>query len=116
MRRPIRLLLLAAVILFASGTPTLAQVEQGTITGTVTDQTGAVIPGAQVKVTNVQTRINRTMQTNSEGHYNVPYLPSGQYEVEVESRGFTKAKVVEIKVAIGQVATINIPLAAGPAA
>jgi hypothetical protein len=116
MRRPIRLLLLAAVILFASGTPTLAQVEQGTITGTVTDQTGAVIPGAQVKVTNIQTRINRTMQTNSEGHYNVPYLPSGQYEVEVESRGFTKAKVVEIKVAIGQVATINITLAAGPAA
>ena len=113
MRRSIRLTLLALATLIPPVSATFAQVEQGTITGAVTDQTGAVIPGAQVTVTNVQTRANRTTQTNHEGHYSVPYLPPGQYEVVVERQGFNKARVVEVNVAVGLIATININLTAG---
>src|SRR5262245_65784132 len=105
MRRSIWLTLLALVTLIPPVSATLGQVEQGTITGAVTDQTGAVIPGAQVTVTNVQTRANRTTQTNQDGHYSVPYLPPGQYEVVVERQGFNKARVVEVKVAVGLIAT-----------
>ncbi|MFN0122530.1 MAG: TonB-dependent receptor domain-containing protein, partial [Blastocatellia bacterium] len=72
-----------------------------------------MIPGAQVMVTNVQTRINRTTQTNNEGNYNLPYLPPGQYDVVVESPGFNKARVVEVRLTVGLVATINVTLAAG---
>jgi Carboxypeptidase regulatory-like domain/TonB dependent receptor len=91
----------------------LAQIDQGTITGTVTDQLGAVIPKAVVVVTHTQTRVKRETQTNEEGHYRVPYLSPGQYELTVESQGFNKGRVVGIVLTVGLTATINVSLTAG---
>src|SRR5262245_7658364 len=102
--------LLAIATLISPVSATLAQVEQGTITGAVTDQAGAAIPGAQATVTHVQTRANSTTQASHEGHYSVPYLPPGQYEVVVEGQGFNVARVVEVKVDVGLIATLNITL------
>src|SRR5262245_36202717 len=91
----------ALLVIFGLTSATFAQVDQGTITGTVTDQAGAVVPRALVIVTQTQTRVARETQTNEEGNYRVPYLPPGQYELTVESQGFSKGRVVGIVVTVG---------------
>ena len=93
--------------------PALAQVEQATITGTVIDQSGAVIPGVRVLVINVQTGVSKETFTNQEGEYRVPYLPPGQYRVSVELKGFSSVSVPEIDLKVGLTATINISLKPG---
>jgi hypothetical protein len=104
---------LVGFIFFGLRPATLAQIDQGTITGTVTDQLGAVVPKAQVIVTNTRTQVKRETQTNEEGHYRVPYLSPGQYELTAESQGFSKGRVVGIELTVGLTATINVSLAAG---
>jgi len=74
-------LLLSAVSLFAQAT--------GTISGTVRDATGAVIPAASVTVTNTGTNQSRTAPSDPAGQYVFPLLPVGAYQVRVEAQGFT---------------------------
>ena len=62
------------------------QVSTGTITGTVTDSSGAAVSGAQVTVTQVAQNLNRTLVTNSYGIYEVKFLPVGGYKVTAEQR------------------------------
>src|SRR5690242_19464033 len=61
---------------------------EGTIVGTVTDQTGAEIPGAKVTVTNLGTNIQQVAETDAAGQYVVPSLKVGNYSVTVEKPGF----------------------------
>ncbi|HTQ56379.1 MAG TPA: TonB-dependent receptor [Bryobacteraceae bacterium] len=90
----------------------LAQTETGAITGTVTDQSGAVVPGATVTVKSVATNAIRNATTNAEGIYAVSNLPPGQYSVLVEQTGFTKVqKAVEI--AVGGRAGVDFQLQVG---
>jgi len=77
--------------LFLAATFGLAQQDQGVITGTVTDSTGAVIPGAQVTARETQTNITTETQTNESGVYVLGPLKVGTYEISVESAGFKKA-------------------------
>ena len=86
---------LLAIISFAMANAAvcLAQVEQGTITGSVTDQSDALVAGAQVTVRNVRTGVKAVTRTNTDGYYSAPYLPPGEYEVSVENSGFKKASV-----------------------
>ncbi|HEY3136508.1 MAG TPA: carboxypeptidase regulatory-like domain-containing protein [Blastocatellia bacterium] len=113
--RHYRWLLLACVLLSPSAlvSTTHAQAEQAAITGTVTDQRGAVVPGAKVIVTNLKTRAIRDTQTNSEGNYSVPYLPPGEYEIVVEAQGFSKEHLVDVNLAVGSTATVNVALRPG---
>ena len=60
----------------------------GTITGTVTDSTGAVVPGAQITITNTVTGQARSLQTNNVGRYYAPALNPGSYQVEASMAGF----------------------------
>src|SRR5262249_53324044 len=60
----------------------------GSIFGTVTDQRGAVVGGANVTVTNPGTRLNRTVTTDGNGSYIFPVLPVGVYDMTVEAQGF----------------------------
>jgi Carboxypeptidase regulatory-like domain/TonB-dependent Receptor Plug Domain len=117
MRRHVcRLLSTAALFVafvFGLTSAALAQIDQGTITGTVTDQQGAVIPKARVIVTNTRTQVARETLTNDEGYYRVPYLLPGQYELVVESQGFNKGRVSGIVLTVGLTATINVSLTAG---
>jgi Carboxypeptidase regulatory-like domain/TonB dependent receptor len=101
------------IFFFGLTSVTLAQIDQGTITGTVTDQLGAIIPKALVVVTHTHTRVKRETETNEEGHYRVPYLLPGQYDLTVESQGFTKRRVSGIQITVGLTATINVSLEAG---
>ena len=81
---------LAAICLLV---PAMAQAQElrGKITGRVTDSSGAVIPGATVKVTDVARATTSTLITNEEGLFDAPYLLPGTYQVAVEIPGLMKA-------------------------
>jgi hypothetical protein len=70
----------------------LAQSERGTITGAVTDASGAVVPSADVIITNRATNIAIHATTNNDGEFTVPNLPPGTYNVRVEKQGFRAAQ------------------------
>ena len=67
-----------------------AQSERGNITGTVSDPTGAVIGGAEVKVTNRATNTTANARTTAAGDYNVSNLSPGEYRVEISATGFKR--------------------------
>jgi len=81
-----------------------AQTVQGVITGTVSDQSGAVVPNAVVMMTNEGTNISETRTTGSNGLYRCPLVPPGTYTVTVTASGFaknvTKGVVVEASKAV----------------
>ena len=68
-----------------------AQTDRGGIRGTVTDQSGAVIPGAAIRVTSSESGITTSVTSTGSGTYNVGALPSGIYQVEVAQAGFKMA-------------------------
>lgn len=76
------------VVLIALVAPVAAQETRGAITGRVTDASGAIVPGAQVEVTNVATGASFRSVTNEAGSFDVPYLLPGVYRVAVHARGF----------------------------
>ncbi len=81
----------------------------GTIRGTVTDQNGAVIIGAQVSAKNIETNQTRTTMTSNEGLFAFPELRVGQYEVRAEQAGF-RPSVKKIVLTIGEKAELNLEL------
>jgi hypothetical protein len=105
-----RLLLLAGAILALS----LAVYGQtlGTITGVVTDPSGAVVPNASVTVTNTATNASRNTVTNSEGLYSFPSLVPGPYAVKVEISGFRSA-TSKLELQVQQTARVDITLQVG---
>src|SRR5437660_12184576 len=78
---------IAGVLLFSLSL--LAQGSFGRILGTVTDQTGAVLPGAKVSVIDTQRGLARALTTDQAGEYNAANLIPGTYTVRVEASGFT---------------------------
>src|SRR5438132_1144005 len=82
--KPLALVLAVLVISSAA----FAQSERGTISGTVTDSTGAVVPGAKVTVTNPATNVTIAVTTTDTGTFTVPSLLAGEYSVRAEKEGF----------------------------
>jgi hypothetical protein len=91
----------------------IAQVEQGAITGVVTDASGAVIPKAKISATNQATGVVATAGTTDDGYYKIPYLLPGNYDVVIEKDGFAVSRVTAVPVLVGQTATINAVLKPG---
>ena len=91
----------------------LAQQSTGTIAGIVTDQQGAVIPGAQVEVLNTQTNALFSTSSNENGLYVAPGLAVGEYEISVESDGFRRSVRSGVTLQVGQNADINVTLEIG---
>jgi hypothetical protein len=89
-----------------------AQVQNGTIQGTVTDTGGAVVPDANVTVRQVATNLVLHGQTNGEGLYIVPQLLPGEYTVSVERQGFNKS-VINLTLSVGQIAHLDFTLQVG---
>src|SRR5262245_32168150 len=81
---------LALAVLIALPAAAMAQSTFGTLTGTVSDPTGAVIINATVVITNLGTQASRTLMTGSEGSYLAANLDPGRYRITVESSGFGK--------------------------
>src|SRR5271170_5925712 len=79
----------AALLLLAlSGQPARAQVLFGSLVGNVSDPSGASVPGAAVKLTNVTTNDTLSLQTNDSGVYTIADLTAGTYRVEISKQGF----------------------------
>jgi len=110
--RPVRLALAAGIVLCASATVCLAQASSG-VTGTVTDPTGAVVPGANVIVTNVGTGTTNNLVTSSSGTYSVTGLVPGRYTITVTAPGFTKTVQNDVNIEVTVQSTIDIKLATG---
>src|SRR5215471_13393506 len=102
----------ACVILLVVAIPLMAQVPTGTIVGTVTDPSGAVIQKATVTVTNKETGAYRVIQTGENGLYSAPSLQAGAYEVRVEASGFS-AVIRSVQVETGVTSTLNFAMQVG---
>ena len=84
MRQRTFLVLFVAFLVLAASGVAWSQTVQGVITGTITDPTGAVVPGATVTITNVGTNISQSTTTGGDGSYRFPLVPPGNYLVEVK--------------------------------
>lgn len=84
----------------------------GSISGTVMDSSGAVIPGATVVAVNAETNIRNSTLTNAEGFYSLPALPPGDYEVQIKAKGFQQyrqtALVIDVNSALRVDATLQV--------
>ena len=104
--------LIALLVLLS---PAFAQTQTtGRIAGTVKDQNGAVIVGAEVTVVSKATGDKRKVNTDDEGNYTVPLLPPGSYEVSITASGFRKARFDQVQVDITETTTLNGNLTVGP--
>lgn len=101
-------LLLAAV--------SLAQGLNGSVTGLITDQSGAVIPGAGVTLRNTATNLVSRTEANDSGNYSFPSMPIGNYELKVEAKGFKSAVRSGLVVETSQAARVDIRLEIGDSA
>src|SRR5437667_1353282 len=113
-----RFIVLAAIfglLVFALAGTVFAQTETGTVTGTVTDPTGAVVANAKVSATNVANGGVRVTQTNERGEYAITNLQPGTYNILVEAPNFSKAQT-RIVVTVGSKVGNDFRLAVGNAA
>ena len=93
--------------------PSKAQQVVGAITGTVTDPTGAAVPGATVKATNLATNLEISAQTKSNGTYVVPELPGGTYKLTITKEGFKTETHTEVLVNGDRTTTVDAALTVG---
>jgi hypothetical protein len=105
----LRVFALALLVTFAAR----AQVVTATLTGIVTDPSGATVAGAKVKAVNAGTNLSREAVSDSTGVYTIPALSPGEYRVEVEQAGFKRQVLPGIVLQVAQEARVNVALQVG---
>ena len=103
---------LCALLLLTAGFG-YSQAVNATLLGTVTDSSGAIVPNAKVTVTEVNTGVNRSGQTNESGNYTFPDMAPGQYAITVEVSGFKKETRKDIALAVNSSTRIDVQLTPG---
>src|ERR1017187_6439826 len=88
-------------------TPARAQVVGATLSGTINDNSGAVIPNAQISIRNVATGITREITGGSAGFFQAPNLDAGIYEVSVKAQGFKTAVQSGLTLTVGGQQALN---------
>jgi outer membrane receptor protein involved in Fe transport len=106
----VRYLLLTVVVL-TMAQAALSQTAQ--VTGRVSDATGAVVPGAQITLTNIATGINREAVSNDEGYFTLPLLNPGEYRIAVKKDGFKPLVQPSVTLQVNQVARLDYTLETG---
>jgi hypothetical protein len=109
------LFVVAGLLLVGTSPAAIGQSSTGTLTGTVADPQGAVIPGASVKVVDPTTNSVREASTNEVGRFTINSIPPGDYVITVTKEGFTAARLSGQHVEVGETLTLNVPLAVGAA-
>jgi outer membrane receptor protein involved in Fe transport len=109
---PVLVVVLVAMGLAALPSPVLAQAQAagGAIEGTVTDQSGGVLPGVTVSIRNTATGVTRETTTDATGLYRAPLLPIGPYEVTASLAGFSTTKRPNLALSIGQTLTVDVSM------
>ncbi len=105
--------LLALVVILVIAVSAAAQTDRGTVTGRVTDPTGAVVPGAEVTATSLETRAVSRSVTNDLGIYTILNLPIGTYSVDFKAQGFKTFTQEHVSISIGQVVKLDASLTLG---
>ena len=111
--RSIRLTLALLLLLISAGKIFAQAGATGSISGTITDPSGAVLPGVDITVTNTGTNVPYKTVTSSAGDYNAPSLQPGSYTVTAIAPGFQKAVTKPFVLTVDQKATVNIALKTG---
>jgi hypothetical protein len=107
---------LITVFLFLAAATLVAQTFRGTILGTVTDASGALVAGATVKVRNVGTGQERSTTTSTDGSYAIPELPIGTYAVTISQSGFQTAVANNVEVSVAGERRVDAQLKTGDVA
>lgn len=108
----VAILKIAAAVI-ALSLAALGQTVNGRILGSVTDQSGAAVPGASVTITDVQRGVSRNLTTDADGDYVAPDLSPGTYKVHVESKGFRTVERINVPIEVGKDARIDFALQPG---
>ena len=108
-----RTAVLAFALLFCASLSGRAQVTTGTIAGTVSDPTGAVLPGAKITILNEDTGIIRSEQSDAGGRYSAPSLSVGKYKVTATAEGFQSQVRSGIELTVGRNAVVDFQMAVG---
>src|SRR5207248_5402444 len=91
----------------------VSQTESATLSGTITDSSGATVAGASVQVTNVETGVTVRTASNGSGLYVVPNLRPGQYRVIVEKAGFKQMALTELTLNLQDIVSRNFQMQVG---
>ncbi|MFP5226656.1 MAG: TonB-dependent receptor domain-containing protein [Acidobacteriota bacterium] len=108
-------IIITCCCLLLPGRAAFAQVDEGSITGTVTDSTGAVVPNAQVTLLNTDQGITVQTHTGDGGSYTFSPVRAGHYTITVAAQGFSKTTQSNLTVNVGTPLTVNIALKVGEA-
>ena len=100
-------------LLVVAGATVFAQSDRGTVTGSVTDQAGAVIPNAAIEIKNINTSAVYQTQSSSTGNYTFSLLPAGKYQMSSSVPGFKQFVRTGITVMVAQILRIDISLEVG---
>ena len=113
--RRVALAVIAVIVFGAMLAPSRASAQgtTGSISGFVTDDTAAALPGATVTVRDIETDQKRVLVTDAAGRYRAQQLAPGKYEVIVELQGFRTARVSDFQLTVGQDAVVNVQLKVG---
>jgi hypothetical protein len=106
-------LLFVTACCLLGATPVTAQIGTGSITGPVSDSSGAVIPEAEVTITNTDTNVTRVTTSTSSGDYAITGLLPGRYLVAVKKSGFRAANISAFEPKVDQKARVNVILQVG---
>jgi len=91
----------------------MGQGSTSSVTGTVVDPAGNVIPGATVTLTNAQKNFTRTQTTTENGSFAFSLIPPGQYQVDVEAKGFKKGILTDVSAQVAKPTTLTVQLEIG---
>jgi Carboxypeptidase regulatory-like domain/TonB dependent receptor/TonB-dependent Receptor Plug Domain len=104
--------LIVIIVSLSLAVPVYAQVTGATLSGTISDSSGSVIPGAQVSIRNAATGITKDVLADSDGYYTAPNLAPGSYELRVTAKGFNTV-VTTVTLAVGAQQQLNVPMNVG---
>src|SRR5206468_10282272 len=111
--RTTRMIVRILFLLLVTATAVSGQTTNATLRGSITDQSGAVLPGVTISVRNQGTGVERTTLSDETGNYQVAALPVGTYQIDVRLQGMKPQVVSGLTLEVGQIAIRNFRLEVG---